>query len=348
MSHIKAYFALLQWRYWPMEFLYLPLTLYIFFIGSLRTRRLFYFSATNPKVPLGGFASDSKNNILEKVPTEHKPITLLISQKYPSSILIHQLINSGITFPCIAKPDLGEGGFLVRKIVNESELLEYHAKHSMNYLIQELINDTLEVSILVHNTNGKLLISSITERRPLTLTGDGRLTIKQLLQKEGSIYLRLKKKLADYPISLNHIPKEGELIQPFYIGNLEYGASYFERKDLISEDLNNIIESINDKIGLFNYARYDIKCKNVEELIKGNFKILEINGVKGEPIHIYDSAYTLYRAYKEIFKHWEYILKISKRNITLGCDCATISEGFSMLKYHYLSKRNALKPKTIQ
>ena len=348
MNSIKAYFNLLLWRYWPMELLYLPLTLYVFFIGSLRTRRLFYFSATNPKVPLGGFASDSKYSILEKIPDDYKPTTLLIPQDCHSSALLHLLKKSGIAFPCIAKPDLGEGGFLVKKIANEKDLLDYHAEHSMNYLIQELIDFPLEVSVLVHNANDKLLISSITERKPLTLKGNGKSSINQLLQEESLIYIRLKAKMIENDFNLNDILEDGKIMQPFYIGNWEYGAKYVERKDLICEGLSKVFENINEKIGLFNYARYDIKCKNEEELYKGHFKILEINGVKGEPIHIYDSKYTLFGAYREIFRHWEYILKISKRNITLGSHCATISEGFSMLKYHYLSKRNAVKPKIIQ
>jgi hypothetical protein len=62
-----------------MELLYLPLTLYVFFIGSIRTGRLFYFSATNPEVPLGGFAGDSKYDILNRVPIEYKPRTLFVS-----------------------------------------------------------------------------------------------------------------------------------------------------------------------------------------------------------------------------------------------------------------------------
>jgi hypothetical protein len=53
-----------NWRYWPTEFLYLPLTLYVFFIGAFKTGKLFYFAAANPKIPLGGFANDSKFSIL--------------------------------------------------------------------------------------------------------------------------------------------------------------------------------------------------------------------------------------------------------------------------------------------
>jgi glutathione synthase/RimK-type ligase-like ATP-grasp enzyme len=87
----------------------------------------------------------------------------------------------GIEFPCIVKPDIGEGGFLVRRINSEIDLLVYHETHSMNYLVQELIDVPMEVSILVHNAKGKLEISSITERKPLTIFGDGRSTLRELI-----------------------------------------------------------------------------------------------------------------------------------------------------------------------
>ena len=61
-----------------MEFLYFPLTFYVFFIGSFKTGRLFYFAAANPKIPLGGFANDSKYSIIKNIPTDFKPKTLLI------------------------------------------------------------------------------------------------------------------------------------------------------------------------------------------------------------------------------------------------------------------------------
>ena len=105
------------WKYWPMELLYLPLTLYVFTIGALRTGRFFYFAAANPKVSLGGFAGDSKYDILSHIPVDYYPKSRLVRHKTADFSQVEALITSDEwQFPLIAKPDLGEGGFLVKKI----------------------------------------------------------------------------------------------------------------------------------------------------------------------------------------------------------------------------------------
>ena len=71
-------------------------------------------------------------------------------------------------------------------------------------------------------------------------------------------------------------------------------------------------------------------------------EVLVVDGVKGEPIHIYDTKYNLYHAYKEIFKHWGYIMKISKRNIKEGYECPSIRSGFYQLRNHYFTKKKSL------
>jgi hypothetical protein len=48
----------------------------------------------------------------------------------------------------------------------------------------------------------------------------------------------------------------------------------------------------------------DIRYQNFKDLEAGkNFKIIEINGAKSEPTHIYDPKHSLKYALKEIYRH---------------------------------------------
>lgn len=330
-----------NWRYWPMELLYLPLTLYVFFIGTLRTGRLFYFAATNPKVPLGGFANDAKFPIIENIPKEYKPKTILISKVQTSDELESIINKEHFSFPLFVKPNIAEGGFLANKVDTFEELINYHANHKMDYLIQEFINYPMELSVLIHNSEGELKISSITERQHLQLIGDGTSNIEKLLHENKRANFKLKNILNQCKSKLHIVLGEGEMYLPTAVGNRGYGAKYVERTEIINATLTKELENINAKVGLFNYARYDVMCSSIEEFLQGRMIILEINGVKGEPIHIYDEKYSLYQAYVEIFKHWEFILKISMRNMKQGFVCPGIREGFSMLIHHYLIKKTS-------
>jgi hypothetical protein len=325
-----------------MEFLYLPLTLYVFFIGSIKTGKLFYFSAANPKIPLGGFANDSKFSIIKNIPVEFKPKTILITKTDNIDNLKHKFQDEDFSFPLFAKPDIGEGGFLARKINSWDELLNYHSKHRMDYLVQEFIDYPLEFSILIHNAECNFKISSITERKHLTIIGDGYSSIEELLSADKRAKFRIKNIKKQCESQLKIVLEKGKTLQPTSLGNWDYGAIYIERSELINKAKIDSLENVNKTINLFNYARYDIKCNSVEDFLQGKMKILEINGVKGEPIHIYDSKYNLYEAYKEIFKHWGFIMEISKRNIKEGIVCPNFIQGFDMLRKHYITKKTSL------
>lgn len=345
LNRLQSIDLLWNWRYWPMELLYLPLTVSIICIGSLRTGRLFYFAAANPKVPLGGFAGDSKYAIIRRIPPQLRPKTLFVSRNEQDSQQLLDRITEQFTFPIIAKPDIGEGGFLVRKLATPEDWKTYHAQHAMSYLIQECIDLPLEFSILVHEANGALQISGITEKRYATLTGDGSSTVGQLLYRQKNTrYCRkqLRRLLGE---RLLEIPAAGEIVQPLQIGNWKYGALYFHRPELNTAKLTQVMKTINEQIGLFHYARYDLKCASVAALTEGRLSILEINGVKGEAIHIYDPKNTLAGAYREIFRHWKFIRKISMHHLDEGIGRTGMREGFRLLRQHRVTQKASQKPR---
>lgn len=49
-----------------------------------------------------------------------------------------------------------------------------------------------------------------------------------------------------------------------------------------------------------------------------NFKIVELNGINSEPVHIYDQQTGLFNAYKDFFTHMRYMYEISEENKLRG------------------------------
>lgn len=335
-----------NWRYWPKEILYFPLVIKVFIVGAIRTRRIFYFSAANPNVSLGGFASDSKFLIHKNIPIKYKPTTAFILKSDDFSNMILKMYHENIRFPLIVKPDIGEGGFLVKKINSKEELEIFHQNHDMDYLLQEFIDLPLEVSVLVHDATGQLEISSITERGYITFIGDGKSNIKQLITKNRNSKYRQRKIKRLLHNELTKVLCKDEVWKPITIGNWDYGATYTNRSNFISEEMTSSFQAINEQVNLFHYARYDIKCSSMEALAKGDFIIIEINGVKGEPIHIYDLGTNLIYAYKEIFKHWNLIMDISIRNMKHGAKSTRFLPGMKILYNHLITKRQSVKPKS--
>lgn len=92
--------------------------------------------------------------------------------------------------------------------------------------------------------------------------------------------------------------------------------SFFDGENFITEKLESTFNSILNAIPGFYYGRLDIRFNSFEELEKGeNFSIIELNGVKSEPTHIYDPKYSFWFGQKEIFKHQKIMVEIVKKLI---------------------------------
>ncbi|MBP6410464.1 MAG: carboxypeptidase-like regulatory domain-containing protein [Pseudarcicella sp.] len=96
------------------------------------------------------------------------------------------------------------------------------------------------------------------------------------------------------------------------IGNHCRGTAFLDNNFLINQQLNQVFDKIASTVRGFHYGRFDLKVKSIDDLYEGkNIKILELNGVWSEPAHIYDPNFKLWKAYKDLFWHWNTMSKIS-------------------------------------
>ena len=49
-------------------------------------------------------------------------------------------------------------------------------------------------------------------------------------------------------------------------------------------------------------------------MLRGEFVIIEINGVSSLPTHMFDPKYSLFEAYKIFFEHGRYLVNIAKEH----------------------------------
>ncbi|MEK7255295.1 MAG: hypothetical protein AAB316_11155, partial [Bacteroidota bacterium] len=169
------YIKLTNWEYWSMYVSNIPLVL-IWLWFALRSRRLFFFTAVNPVIETGGAWGESKYHILQRIPAKHLPKTAFIPKGADFEEIKVKFQQADLSYPVIAKPNIGERGLLVKKIKDEHELAEYAAKNNMDFLIQEFVSLPLELAVMPHRfpgeTKGK--VTSICIKETLKITGDGR------------------------------------------------------------------------------------------------------------------------------------------------------------------------------
>jgi hypothetical protein len=178
------------------------------------------------------------------------------------------------------------------------------------------------------------------KKKLLYVIGDGKTNIRDLILKSRRVRIHFKSIEKRHPDLMNYMPDNGEKIELVPIANHCRGATFNDGNDLINPQLSDLLDRIGKNIKGFFYGRFDIRCKSMEDLYKGiNFKILELNGAKSEPAHIYHPGFSILRAYKIIMYHWDEMYRIAQTNKKNGIPFPSFNQGWNLWrKYRYYKK----------
>ena len=106
----RFFIRLRSWEYWPIYIFNIPV-LFIWIWNALKARDFFFFTLTNPGIETGGFFGESKSAILDNIPADFKPKTVLFKTSEKNVDVASFFTESGLSFPVIAKPEVGERGW---------------------------------------------------------------------------------------------------------------------------------------------------------------------------------------------------------------------------------------------
>jgi len=319
---------LFHWEYWPFGIIQVPL-FFMWLWYSLRERSIFYFSASNPGILSGGMMGESKYEVLTRVPDHLKPKTILINFPTSTDQVIRKIEEEKLSFPLIFKPDLGERGWLVKRIDSRENIENYLSEVKIDFIIQELIDLPLEFGVYYvrfpSEANGK--VNSITAKEFLYVQGDGKKTLHELIVEKDRAMLQwglLKEKYKD---RLNEILPAGKKEVLVSIGNHCLGTKFLNGNHLITPQLSASFDRISKKIDGFYFGRYDLRCVTVEDLENGNVKIVELNGCGAEPSHIYHPGASLWKGIDDLITHWQNLYRVSRENHQRGVAYLSFQEG---------------------
>ncbi len=325
---------LTAWEYWPMSIFYIPVYLYWFYLG-FRARSILFFTAVNPSIKNGGMIAASKKSILDLIPQQYIPKTALLIAPVNLNQIENTLQKLALNYPIILKPDLGERGWKVEKIVSSEEAKKYLEAFNANLQLQEYIDLPFEAGVFYYRFphEKKGTVSSIVVKELLHVIGDGVSTLEQLIINKPRARIQYSKLLISWKDKFNSIPNLGKKIELQPIGNHNRGTAFLDGNYLIDEQLNNSFDAISKQIDGFYYGRYDVRCKDAESLKKGDVKIIELNGAASEPAHIYQSGYPILKAYQSLFHHWKIMYRISIVNHKNGTSYTSFKQGWHDLTH---------------
>lgn len=328
------FIKLKSWEYWPFGIIQAPLFPYWLYL-SLKARSLVFFSASNPGILMGGMFGESKFDCLKKVPAAVRPRMLLVKSPASSDQVIQIIRESNLNFPLIFKPDLGERGWMVRKIRNESDIDLYLKAIRIDFIIQEFVDLPLEFGVFYvrYPNESKGRVTSVTGKEMLYIMGDGKRTIQELIFENDRARLQWRTLQHSYADKLNHVVPHKEKMELVSIGNHCLGTKFLNANNLISEKLSDSFDAISRQIEGFYFGRFDLRTASVEDLENGKVLVMELNGCGAEPAHIYQPGFSLFKAIKTLFRHWHDIYHISAENHKRGVAYISFREARAIYKY---------------
>jgi membrane protein DedA with SNARE-associated domain len=323
----------------PPALFYLPLVFNWIRLG-LRHGSLTLPTAANPKIFSGGMWGETKSSYFYDVAlAERQWIADFVIVKRNAGArslggdierAARGLEDAGLTFPLVAKPDIGWHGHGVRRIDHRVELENYiaHFPESSTLMLQRYVPYAAEAAVLYARLPGeaKGRILSLTLRYFPQVVGNGIHTVRQLIRNDAraqwksALHLGIDKSHRGVdPLDLDRTPAPGEVVRIALIGNQRAGALYRDGSRHITPALDARFDAIARGMTEFHYGRFDLRFDTVESLMRAeDFAILEINGIGGEAIDCWDPRLPVSEVYRRLAEQQRLLFMIGDRNRARG------------------------------
>jgi len=248
--------------------------------------------------------------------------------------VLEAMAEGGLPFPVICKPDLGERGWMVKKIQNEKDLSAYLQKIQIPFLVQAFVDLPLEygVSYIRYPSDERGHVTSIVGKEMLSVTGNGVNSLRELILAQDRSKLQwelLEQRFADRLVEI--IPRD-KRIELNAIGNHCLGTKFLNENHLITAQLSASFDAISKHVDGFYFGRFDVRASSIANLEQGNVMVMELNGCGAEPSHIYHPGFSLFKAMGVLFTHWADIYRVSVENHERGAEYLPYREAWSIYR----------------
>lgn len=306
---------LVRFEYWPSWALYAPIVLYTAWL-ALRHKSLRVVLAANPGMPLGGLVGESKGAILHALepsgrvpPTVTLPAAADAAERRERARLFR--LRHGLGLPLVLKPDVGQRGQGVVVVRTEEELEAALAAPAGELLLQAHVPG-LEFGLFYvrHPDWARGRLVSLTAKHLPSVLGDGHASVEELLFADPRQRGMLPFFLHSLGARLAHVPAEGERFPIGDLGTHCRGAVFLDAAHLWSEELELALDRTSRTFEGFHLGRYDVRAPSAEALMRGEFTVLELNGLTSEPTHIYDPRHSVWHAWRTLARQWKLAFEI--------------------------------------
>lgn len=317
----------------PAHLFYTPIALWCGWL-SLRHMGPTLLTNSNPALPYSGLVGESKNIVLGEIKGEAArsfiaPYAQVLrwggqyAEKRTLEDALTIMKSKNLTFPLVAKPDIGMRGVGVQVVADKTELARYIATFpaGANFILQSLVDEEGEAGVFYVREPGedRGRITSLTLKYFPRVLGDGKHTLRELITKDPRAGKLAHLYLDRHQDNLDTVIEDGKAIRLAFAGSHSRGAIFRNGNAEITNAMTDAFDALAKSMGEFYVGRFDIRFGDFAALKEGHgFKIIEVNGAGGEQTHIWDSRTTLRHAYKTLMQQFSYLYRIGAANRKRG------------------------------
>jgi membrane protein DedA with SNARE-associated domain len=312
-----------RWEFWPSWLFYLPVLPWLAYL-SVRYRGVLTWTAANPGIPQGGVVGESKHAILVQLPQSSVVPTILVPTGEPGARLaqVRQTIDErGWSFPLVLKPDAAQRGAGVKRVHDWVDVEKYLRGQPGAVLVQTYHPGPFEAGIFYYRLPGEANghIFSITDKVFPVLVGDGRSTVEELIWRHPRYRMQARTFLARHAAEQGRVLAAGERFALAVAGNHCQGTMFRDGAHLVTPELERAVDAIARQFPGFYIGRFDVRYTDPEAFrASRDLAIVELNGATSESTNFYDPSWSLFAAYRTLFRQWSLLYRIGNANRQRG------------------------------
>ncbi|WLI91608.1 hypothetical protein Q4S45_10950 [Massilia sp. R2A-15] len=285
-------------------------------------------TAANPRITAGGLVGEGKLEYFDQMGPRARAATarhagIRDAHGWSDAAWQQALEAARLSFPLVAKPDLGLCGYGVRKLDSLDALRAYAAAYPAGetFVLQEYLDDEGEAGVFYARdpASGAGRLIGLALRYYPRVLGDGVATLGQLIAGDARAARVLGSKAHASALDLDAVPASGQVVRLSTIGSTRVGGLYRDGASLVTPELTAAIDAIARDMPEFHFGRFDVRFSSESELAAGRgFTIMEVNGAGSEAIQAWDPDIGLAQGLRMVFAKQRVVFAIGAANRRRG------------------------------
>ena len=327
---------LTRWEFWPRWAVYPPVVGYCCWL-ALRYRGATLFTAVNPGMGAGGgLVGESKSEILTSLAAAGERVAAWTLVGRGAQAERWETVSAFVAahgWPVVLKPDVGERGSGVVIARDEAEARAALLAEPRALIAQRYVPG-VEFGVFYVRRPGAVCgeIFAVTDKRMVTLVGDGRSTVETLVLTDERAVCMGEFFLEQFRARLDEVPNAGTPLVLTELGTHCRGAVFLDGAQWVTAELSAEVERVSRAYEGFHFGRYDVRTPSAEALQRGEFTVIELNGLTSEATSIYDPQHSVWHGWRVLCRQWAIAFAIGSANRASGAKVCTVAEVWALIR----------------